>query len=332
MINAETVAPPEQQIGKEQLFESFCDSLKLAVNIEKIFAATVIGVDPAKLGGQLKDQSLEQISDMADKARALFYTSGPRLDKYNEITHTALMGRAETYPDKYVALQDPELLVAVRELARTGILYELTSERVDRARATLHSGHLHSRHRHGGNPQAKAAKRAANVDNLIELNHAVRNFVERSAPALGNMSRPKMRSILKIMTVGDRERAEELEKGMALEIAAKKMFDQILEGQVAYGTVKQDKHDGDLILFPGTDMETYVDLKQTPPKEVRDDLTEEEMDAPGRYWKNFRTAFLWIGYDGRVSESYGVSKEFADAARLIALEASRGAQPQVALA
>jgi hypothetical protein len=314
---------PEQHLGKE-LFDSFCDSLKLVSAVERLYASKVLRIDPDRLNNPGSKFELHELKGLSEAARALFYSPGERREKYDEITNQAISVRAQDEPDKYVALEYPELLPIAKDLARQGLLFELSSRLVDGARVKLHSGHVHSRRQ--GHAR-KELNQAARVDDLIVLNHAVRDFIEQSTPRLGTMTREKLQRILGIM-LGDRERAKEIEVGVSLEVAAKRAFDRILPGASEYGNVKQDKAGGDIVLFPRTEHEVFVNLKQTPPHELRDQVNPEQMDAPGFFWKDSATAYLWLGYDGSVGNSYGVPAAFLEVAARLAAEA----RPELAVA
>jgi hypothetical protein len=304
----------ESHMQGERLYASFLEGLRLVSALERRYACKVAGVEPERLNNVGRNFTMEELVGLTNNLRDLFYGRDQRAGKYDELIDKAVEHNIEPDREAYAALEDPEMLEACKSLARFGFLSEVTQYRVDEARVKQHE-QRHGRHLAVGGT-ARAVRSATQVDDLIKFNHMARDLADGPLGHRMNLDRNKMQEILRTVMLGDRTIAETVEHGTAIEISAMKIFRHDLDaGQAVYGDIPQDKKGGDIVLFPGSREEVFVDVKQTPPNEIRRHLSYEDMEQPGIHWKNNHKVTLWLGTKSHVGSHYMPPPEFVDKTR-----------------
>jgi hypothetical protein len=329
MPNETLPARPETPLHGERLYESFLDGLRLVSRLEKGFTKTILGIDDSKLN-DLQNLSLEELEEYTSNLRDVYYGGDEKPALHNAIIDNSLRKHIDEDPERYAAFQYPQFITLAKKLSRLGILTEFTRSRVVKARALRHYASQRP------SPQRAAInglRQAGRVDDIITFNHAMRDFINSGVGKLMDVDRSKTRQIMKVLLMGDKTAADEIEQGIALEVAAKRLLDRMLEprhgkGCVACGTVQQDKEGKDIVLFPGSVEETYIDIKATPPDSVRDQLSSEELHEPGFIWEDRSKAFLWLGYGNSVGNNYGLPADFVESVGNLVVQS----QPQRAIA
>lgn len=319
-----TVHNPETYAGGERVFDSFYNGLLLVGAVERKYTAAVLGVEPGQFREIYKRLGLEEMQSVTRKLRTLYFGDSEHKDRYQKIVDKALHAQIENDPDKYSAFNNPELVELAQRLARTGLLCQIGSKQVEIARAKRHRQKLS-----GGQfvsaSVRRAVKEASRADDLIKFNHLVRDTIESDIGRSMNLDREKTRQILRAVMPGDREVTDGIEDGVALEVATKRFLEQQVGGtgprSVVYGDVAQDSKGGDLVLFGSQSHKTLIDLKKSAPNEVRKIRGDDELSAPGYFWKSDSQAYLWLGREGSVDNSYRLPPQFAETARRLATEA-----------
>lgn len=305
-------APAETYLQGEALFTSFLDSLSLVITVEKRYSNAVLKIGPQEVERTLGHKDLVRIKSLGDRLNTVFYGEGPHRDQYDAIINKALASHIEEDPDSYGVLADPAIAMLAQNLVRAGMMRRIRQDQVDLARNARHherEGHKH--HQHFG----QATGEMMDTRSLILFNHMIRDLIESPAGRRMNLDRQKVAKIIKLTVGLSTEEAEHLEMGISLEVAVKHMFERMVlspdaENEVVYGGIEDDRVGGDLILFPKSRHPIYLDVKQTPPGNIKKHMSHESANEPGSFLLSDSKAVLWLGYDHRLGNNFGLPSEF----------------------
>lgn len=302
---------PESYSEGEKLYRSFSESLSLVRAVEKKYVSAVLGVPEQAIKDTLSTENFSEIRSMGDRLEDLFFGQGDRPKRYDEFIDSSLSRNIEDRPVLYTALTDPDLAKDAKRLVRMGMVAQLRQKQVELAREDRAKADQDSSRHTSSIPRSEARK----IDDLILFNHTIRELIESPSGLKMNLNREKVLEIINIVMPGDRAIAEAVEKGISLEVASKHLLERIIitpkpEDAVIYGSLKDDKEAGDLILFPNSGQDVMLDIKQTAPNKVRIHLSDEQLRAPGSFIEPSGKAVMWLGSGNQVSNNFRLPNDF----------------------
>jgi|GEM_PF-4121733 len=312
MSHEATHHSPESHFEGERLYRSFIESLSLVRTVEKRYSSAVLRVPEQAIGDTVAAEKFSDIRSLGDRIEELYFGNSERQHQYDQLIDRSLSGHIEEHPVLYTALSEPGLAEEAKLLVRTGMLAQLRQKQLELARHDRRFGR-----EEGQEPIPR--RESSNTDDLIKFNHTVRELIESPLGRKMNLDREKLGEIIKLIFPGDPQAAEGVEKGLALEVATKHMFRRLvltadIDKAIVYGDLKDDKVGGDFVLYPGTEHQMYLDVKQSPPERIRHHLSDEQLRQPGSFIVNDRKAVLWLGSAQQVGKNFSVPAEFRDAA------------------